>query len=180
MHRPACNPMKALRRAALLFLMPVLLAGPLVQAQEPFRPAISETPLRIVTASGTSVSFVTELALTPDEQAAGMMFRTELPGDRGMLFVFPTARRASFWMKNTLIPLDLIFIRRNGRIANIIASAAPETLTARASRGRVVAVFEIAGGRAAELGIKAGDQVLHPLLGSAANPAADSTGEPAP
>lgn len=117
------------------------------------------------TADGREHNFQSEMALTPTQQADGMMFRTEMAPDEGMLFVFPEPRRASFWMRNTLIPLDMIFVRQNGRIANIVANATPQTDTSRRSTGRVRAVFEIPGGRAAELGIKAGDLVIHPAFG---------------
>ena len=118
----------------------------------------------IKTKDGKEFSFVTEMALTPGEQATGMMFRTEMGPDEGMLFVFTETRRAAFWMRNTLISLDMIFVRPNGRIANII-TAPPETDNSRRSNGRVLAVLEIPGGRAAELGIKAGDLVVHPAFG---------------
>ncbi len=122
-------------------------------------------PVTVQTASGESHVFTSEMAMTQEQQAMGMMFRTEMAPDEGMLFVFPEVRRASFWMRNTLIPLDLIFVRANGRIANIVENATPQTDTSRRSQGRVKAVFEIPGGRAAELGIKAGDLVVHPAFG---------------
>ena len=118
----------------------------------------------VKTKDGEEFSFVSEMALTPEQQSMGMMFRTEMAPNEGMLFVFTETRRASFWMRNTLIPLDMIFVRPNGRIANII-TASPETDTSRRSNGRVLAVFEIPGGRAAELGIKSGDLVVHPAFG---------------
>lgn len=119
----------------------------------------------VQTAAGQEHVFTSEMALTREQQATGMMFRTEMAPDEGMLFVFPEVRRASFWMRNTLIPLDLIFVRANGRITNIVENATPKTDTSRRSQGRVKAVFEIPGGRAAELGIKAGDLVVHPAFG---------------
>lgn len=118
----------------------------------------------IKTKDGQEFSFVSEMAVTPEQQSTGMMFRTEMAPNEGMLFVFTETRRAAFWMRNTLIPLDMIFVRPNGRIANII-TAPPETDASRRSNGRVLAVFEIPGGRAAELGIKAGDLVVHPAFG---------------
>lgn len=118
----------------------------------------------IRTASGNKFTFVSEMALSPEQQAQGMMFRTEMGANEGMLFVFPTPKRASFWMRNTLVSLDIIFVRANGRIANII-TAEPETDTSRRSVGRVKAVLEIPGGRAAELGIKAGDLLVHSAFG---------------
>ena len=87
------------------------------------------------------------------------MFRDTLAPDRGMIFPFPKPVDATFWMKNTLIPLDLIFIRGDGRIANIGAKAVPMSTAIIASEGLVTAVLEIPGGRAAELGIRPGDRV---------------------
>ena len=88
-----------------------------------------------------------------------MMFRRSLAGDRGMLFVYPDTQPVAFWMKNTLIPLDLVFIRADGTIARIAANAEPLSLEPIASFEPVAAVLEIAGGRAAELGLAPGDRV---------------------
>ena len=87
------------------------------------------------------------------------MFREAIAPDRGMIFPLSRPEMATFWMKNTLIPLDLIFIRSDGRIANIAANARPMDLSLIAASEPVTAVLEIAGGRAAELGIRAGDRV---------------------
>lgn len=122
------------------------------------------TSLSIKNAAGQTHDFKIELALTPEEQAKGLMFRTELADDAGMLFVFPQPRRASFWMRNTLISLDMIFVRANGRIANILEMVPTENDAPRRSIGKVRAVLELAGGRAAALGIKAGDLVIHPAF----------------
>ena len=110
------------------------------------------------TGEGTH-AFVSELAQTREEQGQGLMFRTELGPDEGMLFPNdkPTAR--SFWMKNTAIPLDIIFVGLDNRITNIAAMAEPYSLEQIYSVGSVKAVLEIAGGRAAELGIEPGDKV---------------------
>ncbi|SDD54157.1 hypothetical protein SAMN04488071_0764 [Kordiimonas lacus] len=113
-----------------------------------------------------SHQFSVELALTPPAQARGLMFRAKLDPDKGMLFIFPEADMRSFWMKNTLIPLDIIFIRENGTIINIVENAEPRTLTPRESLAPAVAVLEIAGGRARALGIKPGDTVRHDFLGN--------------
>lgn len=115
-------------------------------------------PLTI--ASGTKTHrFTVELARTEEEQATGLMNRSTLSPDRGMIFPFEPPREASFWMKNTLIPLDMVFIRADGTIANIEANTVPLSLQPVYSDGPVAAVLEIAGGRSAELGIKAGDRV---------------------
>jgi len=103
--------------------------------------------------------FTVEVAGTPEEQAQGLMYRESLAPDRGMIFPHEQPRPASFWMKNTLIPLDIIFVRPDGTIARIAANATPLSLTPIPSLEPVSAVLEIAGGRAAELGIQAGDRV---------------------
>ena len=103
--------------------------------------------------------FVAELAETREEQAKGLMYRTELGPDEAMIFPSepPTAR--SFWMKNTPIPLDIIFIGTDGRILNIAAMTEPYSLESVYSTGSTSGVLELRGGRAAELGIEPGDLV---------------------
>jgi uncharacterized protein len=103
--------------------------------------------------------FVVEIAGTPEQQAQGLMFRQSLAPDRGMLFPSDPPRPVSFWMKNTLIPLDMVFIRPDGSIARIAGSTVPLSLDPVPSLEPVSAVLEIAGGRAKELGIRAGDKV---------------------
>jgi uncharacterized membrane protein (UPF0127 family) len=103
--------------------------------------------------------FTVEVARTAEEQATGLMNRSSLAPDRGMVFPFDAPRDASFWMKNTLIPLDIIFVRADGSIANIEANTVPLSLQPVLSDGPVSAVLEIAGGRSAELGVKPGDKV---------------------
>jgi uncharacterized membrane protein (UPF0127 family) len=105
--------------------------------------------------------FTVEVATTADEQAYGLMNRTRLGPNEGMVFPFRPARPASFWMKNTLIPLDMIFVRTDGTIARI-ATATPHSLEPVAVREPVGAVLEIPGGRAAELGITADARVSWP------------------
>lgn len=103
--------------------------------------------------------FKTEVAASSEEQAKGLMFRTALGPDQAMIFPTEEPRARSFWMKNTPIPLDLVFIGPDRRILNIAAMAEPYSLESIPSDGPVIAVFEIAGGRAAELGIEPGDKV---------------------
>jgi uncharacterized protein len=97
--------------------------------------------------------FTVEVARTPAEQAQGLMNRTSLPANCGMLFPFPKPKYASFWMKNTFIPLDMIFIRADGSIDRIAENTIPESLEPVVSGGEVAAVLELAGGTAARLGI---------------------------
>ena len=114
-------------------------------------------PLEIETSRGP-VRFQVEMADSETKREIGMMYRTSVAPDRGMLFDFPRTEPASFWMKNTLIPLDIIFIDRDGRILNI-ATAKPLDETPVQSHGFSRGVLEIAGGRAAQLGIEPGDRV---------------------
>ena len=106
-----------------------------------------------------SHSFIVEVAKTSAQQAKGMMFRTELADDRGMLFPFTEVRMGSFWMKNTVIPLDIIFIRSDGVIENIVENTEPYSTIPVESTAPVAAVLELRGGLAAEMGIAAGDKV---------------------
>lgn len=107
---------------------------------------------------GGKHAFRVEVAATTEQQAKGLMFRTQMGADEGMLFPTDPPRRAAFWMKNTVIPLDIIFVGANGRILNI-ENAKPYDLSPVPSAGLAAAVLELNGGRAAELGIAAGDKV---------------------
>ena len=119
---------------------------------------LEQVPLTI-SSNGREHRFVVEVARTGEEQAQGLMFRTQLAPDRGMIFPMDPPRAASFWMRNTLIPLDMIFVRADGTIANIEANTVPYSEEPMRSDGPVAAVLEIPGGRSAELGIKPGDRV---------------------
>jgi uncharacterized membrane protein (UPF0127 family) len=105
-------------------------------------------------------SFTVEVAATEAQQARGLMFRSSLAPDAGMIFPMRPPRMASFWMKNTFISLDIIFVRANGSIARIAANTQPFSLDPIESGEPVAAVLEIAGGRAAALGIREGDRVV--------------------
>jgi uncharacterized protein len=111
-------------------------------------------------ASKTGVhTFEVEMALTPDEKERGLMFRRELPAGHGMLFDFMVDQNVAFWMKNTYIPLDMMFIRGDGRILRIEENAEPLSERNIPSGGPVRAVLEVIGGTARKLGIAPGDQV---------------------
>ena len=114
-----------------------------------------------ITANGKNHVFDVEIARTPAEQAYGLMNRKSMGMNYGMLFLFQTEGERSFWMRNTLIPLDMIFIREDGTIHSIHESAIPHDLTPVLSQGPALAVLEINGGRAAALGIKPGDRVIY-------------------
>lgn len=116
-------------------------------------------PLTVTTSQGQVHRFTVEVARTPEEQAQGLMNRQSLAPDRGMVFPYDYPQPVAFWMKNTLIPLDIIFISPGGRILRIEANTVPLSLEPVGSGEPVEAVLEIAGGRASELGIAAGDKV---------------------
>lgn len=120
--------------------------------------AAATVPLTI-TAAGKDLTFNVEVARTADEQARGLKFRTALPPFGGMLFPLSPPREASFWMRDTVIPLDMIFIRQDGTIARIAADTVPYSLEYESSGEPVAAVLELAGGQAAALAIKEDDKV---------------------
>lgn len=149
-----------MRPVLALFVVLVAFTAPAVRAQDDTVTFERDT-LVVRTATG-DLPFEVELATTPRQRARGLMERRGLAPHAGMLFVFELPRLASFWMRKTYIPLDLLFIDAKGRIARIAANATPESETPIPSGEVVLGVLEIAGGRAAEAGIAVGDRVLHP------------------
>jgi uncharacterized membrane protein (UPF0127 family) len=131
------------------------------QEEGPSPAGLAQAPVTIHSANGAH-RFMVEVAATPEEQATGLMNRPALDPDRGMIFPYSPPQDASFWMKNTLIPLDMIFIRPDNTIGRIEENAVPLSLEPVPSMEPISAVLEINGGRAAELGIKAGDTVDWP------------------
>ncbi len=142
-------------------LLPLLLFG-LVES-----PAIAGSlkwePLEVVTHHGVR-RFRVEVADTEASRGRGLMYRKSLAADRGMLFDFKAPQPVAFWMKNTLIPLDMLFISPNGRIIAIARNATPYSETQIPSGGDVLGVLEIRGGRAAEIGIEPGDRVSEKIF----------------
>ena len=112
-----------------------------------------------VTHAGTRHTFRVEVASTAAEQEKGLMFRTAMGPDEGMIFPVHPPRPASFWMRNTVIPLDIVYVGSDGRILNIAANAVPYSELPLYSTGPVKAVLELVGGRAKQLGIGPGDMV---------------------
>ena len=136
-------------------------AGQKAAATAPARhPAsgLAVVPLTIVSTNGRH-AFRVEVARSEPEQAKGLMFRTAMGANEGMIFPMEPARQASFWMKNTVISLDLVFIGPDKRIESIAANAVPYSLSPIGSRGGVSAVLELNAGRAAQLGLAVGDRV---------------------
>ena len=111
--------------------------------------------------------FTVELASTDRQHAQGLMFRRRMAKDAGMLFVYRTAQPVSMWMKNTYIPLDMVFIAADGTIAHVVQRTVPLSTETISSRGPVVAVLELNAGVAARLGITRGDRVVAAVLGGA-------------
>lgn len=140
----------------LLALFGAAIAGPAARAQELEK-------LEFVTKSGVH-PFSVEVMRTPDQQARGLMFRRYLPDDRGMLFAFRRNEPIFMWMKNTYIPLDMVFIDRKGIVVSIARDTEPFSEKTIASGGPAWAVVELNAGAAAKMGLAAGDTVRHPLF----------------
>ena len=152
----------AAHRAALLLAGTALcaaLAGPLDAKMRVDR-------LWLVTATGSTVPIDIEIAEAAKEKELGLMFRTELPDSRGMLFPYDPPRELTMWMHNTYIPLDMVFIRSDGVVHRIETQAEPMSDRVISSDGPVAAVLELAGGAAQRLGLKAGDRIRYQLFGA--------------
>jgi uncharacterized membrane protein (UPF0127 family) len=158
---------RALALAAALLAPPLLPAYASAEPPTPPancrpQPTLKTEPLELATSKGRA-RFMVELAENDRARGIGMMCRTSLAPDRGMLFDFHTEREVAFWMRNTLIPLDMVFIRADGRVFSI-ATARPRDDTPVPAGGPVRAVLEIPGGRARQLGLLPGDKVLHRIF----------------
>ena len=135
-----------------------------IAATENQGPEFPRSTLTIATAAGKSLTFQTEIARSRDQQEYGLMFRKHLADDHGMLFVEQPPTVIHMWMKNTLIPLDMVFVAPGGKIAQVAENAVPESLDIIGADQPVEGVIELAGGAAKRLGIAAGDHVTAPEL----------------
>jgi uncharacterized protein len=153
--RVAPEPVRLAAAASLV----LALAGPAAAACSP-----GTVELR---GPGGQARFTVEVADSPEERARGLMFREGMPASSGMLFLYPAPQPASFWMKNTLIPLDMIFADRTGTVTHVHSMAVPGDLTPIDGGPGVLAVLEINGGLADRLGIAPGAQLRHPALDQA-------------
>jgi len=135
-----------------------------INAPHATSPDFVTEPLWIETVAGR-IDYRVEIADDDAERQHGLMFRTSMPDGHGMLFIFPQARPQAFWMRNTYMPLDIIYIGADGRIVSIQANARPFDETALPSEGPAIGVLEIYGGKAAQQGIKPGDRVHHRMFG---------------
>ncbi|CAH0187744.1 DUF192 domain-containing protein [Roseomonas sp. CECT 9278] len=156
-----------LRRAvlALAALSPLpLRAQPGVDRPQPRLPT---EPLVIALRDGRRLPFTVEMAVAPEHQMIGLMFRPEVKPDEGMLFDWGTPRESSMWMRNTITSLDMVFIAADGRIHRIAERTVPLSLATVSSGGPVRATLELRAGITEQLGISAGDRVLHRIFGTA-------------
>jgi hypothetical protein len=127
--------------------------------------AADNSVLEIASKSGVHI-FTVEIADTEAAREKGLMYRRSLPEGTGMLFDFHQEQDVAFWMQNTYIPLDMIFIRGDGRILRIAQNAEPMSTRQIPSGGPVRAVLEVIAGTSRKLGIAPGDRVAHPIFGS--------------
>ncbi len=118
-----------------------------------------------IESDGKTHRFSIEIARTPEQSQQGLMFRTRMAADAGMLFLYKPAQQVSMWMYQTLIPLDMLFIAGDGRVVNIHERAVPGSTESISSAGPVRAVLELNGGTVARLKLKPGDRVVHPEIG---------------
>ena len=166
---PASSSVPARRKAAhVVAFAAALMCGVLsaslpALAQAPAAPGELEN-VTLVTASGEHV-FKVEVMRTDEQRARGLMFRKHLPADRGMLFDFKAEQRVSMWIRNTYIPLDMVFIARDGTVVNVAQDTEPLSERTIPSAGPALAVLEVNAGVARRIGLKAGDRVRHPLFG---------------
>jgi hypothetical protein len=154
------------------FLLALLVMAPLPVGAQPVNPTapqpeLPKEKLVIVTRDGASHVFNVEMALTLDQQTVGLMFRPSVPADGGMLFDWGAPRESQMWMRNTISPLDMVFINADGTIRSIAENTVPESLAIIDSRGPVRATLELAAGTTARLNIRVGDKVQQRIFGNA-------------
>ncbi len=152
-------------KQALVALTGLLLIAGNAQAQDAPAPVVYESdPIVIETVAGP-VSFRVELAMTPEQRTLGLMYRKSMPEDVGMLFDFGEARMVVMWMRNTYLPLDMLFMAEDGTIATIAADTVPLSEEVISSGEPVRYVLELNSGIAAARGIAVGDTARHPAIG---------------
>ena len=152
-------------------LLTLLAFAPLAaRAQEPnitkAQPDLPKEKLVIITRDGVHHDFNVEMATATNQQTVGLMFRKSVPPDGGMLFDWGSPRDSQMWMRNTLVPLDMVFIDADGRIRSIAENTVPESLAVIDSRGPVRATLELAAGTTARLDIRVGDKVEQKIFGN--------------
>jgi uncharacterized membrane protein (UPF0127 family) len=149
---------------ALLALSPIAARGQEINPTGP-QPELPKEKLTIVTRDGVRHDFMVEMAITPDQQTVGLMFRPSVPADGGMLFDWGVAHDSQMWMRNTIAPLDMVFINADGTIRSIAENTVPQSLAIIDSHGPVRATLELAAGTTARLNIRVGDKVEQRIFG---------------
>jgi uncharacterized membrane protein (UPF0127 family) len=152
------------RRFVALVLAFGIVCPPEVLSQDPPAPLLDTIVIESVNFSGI---LAVEIADTPALRERGLMFRHRLATDRGMLFLYERVQPVAMWMKNTYIPLDMIFVRADGSVANVVVNTVPHSLDTIQSREPVLAVLEVAAGGAGRLGIGPGTVIRHSFFGNA-------------
>nr|WP_294510911.1 DUF192 domain-containing protein [uncultured Rhodopila sp.] len=157
------------RRLVLALATAALPLALWAQAPDPTgpQPDLPKEQLVIVGRGGVEHPFAVEMATTPQQQTVGEMFRPNVPADGGMLFDWGFPKSSQMWMRNTLVPLDMVFINPDGTIRSIAEDTTPRSLAVIDSRGPVRAVLELAGGTTAKLDIRVGDTVKQRIFGNA-------------
>ena len=128
------------------------------------QPTLRSVALTIVGADGGRHEFSVEVAQTERQQQIGLMFRTKVAANAGMLFPWPQPMKSQRWMENTLVPLDMVFIKTDGTIDSIAENTVPKSLAVVSSDGVVASTLELQGGLTAKLGISVGDRAISPAL----------------
>jgi uncharacterized membrane protein (UPF0127 family) len=172
MRSPAFGDAAMSRRAVVAGLAGLsVTAVQLARAQdsEPTKaqPELPKEKLVIVTRDGVHHVFNVEMAIAPEQQITGLMFRPSVPEDGGMLFDWGRPEESDMWMRNTIAPLDMVFINADGTIRHIAEHTVPRSLATIASGGPVRATLELAAGTTARLNIRVGDKVLQRIFGNA-------------
>jgi hypothetical protein len=154
--------------AVLLCIAGLWMSQALAQAVDPPHEALDHFPKSrvMIDAGGRSYPIQVWMATTDERREQGLMYVRHLAPDHGMLFVFEYPQILNFWMKNTRIPLDLLFIAKDGRVIRIAENAEPESLATINSMGAALGVLELAGGSAARLGLRPGIRIVHPAFGA--------------
>lgn len=171
-----------MRRLAPVFACAALVAA---CASTPARtpalfPSLQQAQVQVTTASGVH-EFDVWIAADDRSRERGLMYVRELPPGRGMLFLFEQPQPLAFWMKNTYLSLDLIFIDHAGRVLNVAANTRPHSLDPIPSDGEAIAVLEVLGGTARSIGLKSGDRLTLPTLRTTGEAASSPTqAKPAP
>ena len=148
------------------FLAALVAAPAAAVAQTGPQPRLPTEKLVIVIRDGARHAFSVEMALDPEQQRVGLMFRPSVKPDEGMLFDWGAPRESTMWMRNTIASLDMVFIEADGRINHIAERTVPMSLSTIESRGPVRATLELAAGTAERLGLRVGDRVEQRIFGT--------------